>query len=102
VVFGDGLEPFRETLREVVFAGFPFRRTDLPGEDDRLDAFLVALPFDFAFVAIDAANLYELYRLKSRHPVADDLQNPSRTMNVSEFRLRLEDHEVATFSVPFQ
>jgi hypothetical protein len=55
VVFGDGLEPFRETVRDAVFTGFAFKRTDLPAEDDRLDAFLVALAFDFAFVAIDAA-----------------------------------------------
>jgi hypothetical protein len=54
-VLGDGFEPFRETLRDGGFAGFPFKRTDLPAEDERLEAFLVALAFDFAFVTIDAA-----------------------------------------------
>jgi hypothetical protein len=96
-VFTEGLDPFREILRVVVFTGFAFKRTDLPADDDRLDAFLVALGFDFAFVAIDAATYNELYRLKSRHPLADELQISSRVTDVSEFRLPPAGHEVAIF-----
>jgi hypothetical protein len=54
-VFDAGLELFREPFRDAAFAGFAFRRTDLALEDDRPEAFFVALGFCFALVAINAA-----------------------------------------------
>ena len=58
-VFALGLDPFRVAFRvpfrEAVFAGLAFKWSNLPCVAERLDAFFVALAFDFAFVTIDAA-----------------------------------------------
>jgi hypothetical protein len=53
--FLAALDPFREALRIARFARFAFKRRDFALADDRLEAFLVAFDFTFAFVATDAA-----------------------------------------------
>ena len=52
---GEDLERLLEPFLEDALACFPFKRKDLLLADERVDAFLVILDFDLAFVAIGLA-----------------------------------------------
>jgi len=70
---------FREPLRAEALAGLAFKTIDLALADERLEAFFDAFGFTFALVAMDVRNLYGLCPLKSRHPLATNLQVSRRT-----------------------
>jgi hypothetical protein len=71
--FECDLDPFLDPLETVVFGRFALSRMDLADADVRADAFFVGFDLGFAFVTINAANLYGLYKLMSRRPAVHDL-----------------------------
>ena len=56
--FEPDLAPFREPFEAAAFADLALKRAGLVAAGTRPAAFFVGFALDFAFVAIDPANLY--------------------------------------------